>query len=101
YMYSFSALRIFIFLFSSRRRHTSWPRDWSSDVCSSDLDLGLDDLVPRRVRGGVPDHPVQDRHRFGAVLREGIPARDAEGAGVPQIGRASCRERVEITMVGG
>src|SRR5439155_7297232 len=25
------------FLFSSRRRHTSWPRDWSSDVCSSDL----------------------------------------------------------------
>src|SRR5439155_8083042 len=20
-----------------RRRHTSWPRDWSSDVCSSDL----------------------------------------------------------------
>src|SRR5207253_6674060 len=21
-----------------RRRHTSWPRDWSSDVCSSDLD---------------------------------------------------------------
>src|SRR5207253_7660382 len=22
---------------SSRRRHTSWPRDWSSDVCSSDL----------------------------------------------------------------
>src|SRR5207253_8471378 len=28
---------------SSRRRHTRWPRDWSSDVCSSDLwiaDLG-------------------------------------------------------------
>src|SRR5439155_4718581 len=26
-----------LFFFSSRRRHTSWPRDWSSDVCSSDL----------------------------------------------------------------
>src|SRR5439155_3986362 len=26
------------FFFSSRRRHTRWPRDWSSDVCSSDLD---------------------------------------------------------------
>src|SRR5690625_3410517 len=26
-----------IFFFSSRRRHTRWPRDWSSDVCSSDL----------------------------------------------------------------
>src|SRR5690625_2234567 len=25
------------FCFSSRRRHTRWPRDWSSDVCSSDL----------------------------------------------------------------
>src|SRR6266508_5667141 len=28
---------IFYFFFSSRRRHTRWPRDWSSDVCSSDL----------------------------------------------------------------
>src|SRR5690625_6137540 len=27
----------FNFFFSSRRRHTRWPRDWSSDVCSSDL----------------------------------------------------------------
>src|SRR5207302_7974006 len=25
------------FCFSSRRRHTSFSRDWSSDVCSSDL----------------------------------------------------------------
>src|SRR5690606_40214727 len=25
------------FVFSSRRRHTSFSRDWSSDVCSSDL----------------------------------------------------------------
>src|SRR5690625_1491569 len=28
------------FFFSSRRRHTRWPRDWSSDVCSSDLPFG-------------------------------------------------------------
>src|SRR5690625_4601342 len=28
---------VFLFFFSSRRRHTRWPRDWSSDVCSSDL----------------------------------------------------------------
>src|SRR5690606_39300808 len=26
-----------LFFFSSRRRHTSFSRDWSSDVCSSDL----------------------------------------------------------------
>src|SRR5690625_6996251 len=28
-----------LFFFSSRRRHTRWPRDWSSDVCSSELAL--------------------------------------------------------------
>src|SRR5438105_7704576 len=30
-------LYIFFFFFSSRRRHTRSTRDWSSDVCSSDL----------------------------------------------------------------
>src|SRR5690606_39349658 len=30
------------FFFSSRRRHTRFSRDWSSDVCSSDLDDLLD-----------------------------------------------------------
>src|SRR6266481_6745557 len=30
-------LFIFCFFFSSRRRHTRWNCDWSSDVCSSDL----------------------------------------------------------------
>src|SRR5947209_14428445 len=29
---------IVFFFFSSRRRHTRYWRDWSSDVCSSDLD---------------------------------------------------------------
>src|SRR5207253_3907194 len=33
--------------FSSRRRHTRWPRDWSSDVCSSDLKIvGPDPALP-------------------------------------------------------
>src|SRR3712207_1259830 len=30
----------FFFFFSSRRRHTRYWRDWSSDVCSSDLAVG-------------------------------------------------------------
>src|SRR5690606_28130819 len=34
----------FVFFFSSRRRHTRFSRDWSSDVCSSDLSTGLTDL---------------------------------------------------------
>src|SRR5690606_40619281 len=28
-----------LFFFSSRRRHTRFSRDWSSDVCSSDLSV--------------------------------------------------------------
>src|SRR5690625_6534081 len=38
------------FFFSSRRRHTRWPRDWSSDVCSSDL-------YYRRIQ--IPEHTIQ------------------------------------------
>src|SRR5690606_32318477 len=30
-------LYLYLFFFSSRRRHTRFSRDWSSDVCSSDL----------------------------------------------------------------
>src|SRR2546422_6846737 len=33
-----------VFFFSSRRRHTRCSRDWSSDVCSSDLGGGPDAL---------------------------------------------------------
>src|SRR5947209_14687988 len=35
-----SCFCFFFFFFSSRRRHTRYWRDWSSDVCSSDLDRG-------------------------------------------------------------
>src|SRR5438445_6975359 len=48
---------LFFFFFSSRRRHTRYWRDWSSDVCSSDLktlkrrDLAFDDLpFPKQPR---------------------------------------------------
>src|SRR5690625_8019605 len=46
-----------LFFFTSRRRHTRWPRDWSSDVCSSDLVAdqvdALGDLVGDPVGAGV------------------------------------------------
>src|SRR5256884_7348004 len=35
----------FFFFFSSRRRHTRCSRDWSSDVCSSDLLVAVGVLV--------------------------------------------------------
>src|SRR5688572_28492370 len=54
---------------SSRRRHTSFDRDWSSDVCSSDLgkdgrgaSLSLH-LVPHRRAGGQEGSDVSDPHR--------------------------------------
>src|SRR5207249_6116643 len=42
----------FYFFFSSRRRHTRSKRDWSSDVCSSDLRYASPHLPSFRVRGG-------------------------------------------------
>src|SRR5699024_3105796 len=39
-----------LFLFSSRRRHTRSKRDWSSDVCSSDLFLDGSTPSQERVR---------------------------------------------------
>src|SRR2546429_1540600 len=41
--------------FSSRRRHTRCSRDWSSDVCSSDLEAQAD---PARGRRAEPDQPA-------------------------------------------
>src|SRR5216684_8563735 len=44
-----------VFFFSSRRRHTRCSRDWSSDVCSSDLrHIGewMAEFPSRRVSGG-------------------------------------------------
>src|SRR5437762_13658596 len=65
------------FFFSSRRRHTSYIGDWSSDVCSSDLSDRDDHVDLARPRPG----PTED------VRPE-------------QIGRASCRERVEMSEGG-
>src|SRR6266436_387163 len=60
---------MFFFFFSSRRRHTRCSRDWSSDVCSSDL-LGalyvvLEELVARA--------EVTQRDRLHAQLVELAP----------------------------
>src|SRR5712664_270389 len=54
---------MFFFFFSSRRRHTRSDRDWSSDVCSSDLRL-------RAVRSGVPAHAAGDGRAEVRVLAE-------------------------------
>src|SRR5687768_18574385 len=51
------------FFFSSRRRHTRCSRDWSSDVCSSDLDQCQENAVrlmgAQRVDGTAQRGPRQ------------------------------------------
>src|SRR2546422_11310871 len=57
---------VFFFFFSSRRRHTRCSRDWSSDVCSSDLaqkdgyeavQLGLVEFIkPQRITKPMAGH---------------------------------------------
>src|SRR3712207_8384047 len=43
-----------IFFFSSRRRHTRYWRDWSSDVCSSDLGPSFHRTQLHSLISGIP-----------------------------------------------
>src|SRR5699024_11915284 len=73
------------FFFSSRRRHTRSKRDWSSDVCSSDLSLRVFEMAMtiRRPAQGVGvafvDHPTYFRRttRWGTEYRSD-PSRKVE-----------------------
>src|SRR5690606_39577674 len=91
------------FFFSSRRRHTRFSRDWSSDVCSSDLPTAeaVAAAITDKTKAvysetvGNPDLKTLDIRAVADV---------AHAAGVPliidntiQIGRASCRERVYVS----
>src|SRR5690606_40932353 len=74
------------FFFSSRRRHTRFSRDWSSDVCSSDLMLGngvpmgesLTIVSPTAGNKVVSD--VLDRAR-DAIINKGAQLHDHIGQG--------------------
>src|SRR5690606_40375316 len=98
----------------SRRRHTRFSRDWSSDVCSSDLATGssieasvlitanlVDLKVPQIWAKAISSSHGKILARIGAnhVI---YPEREA-GERVAhlvsgQIGRASCRERVQLSV---
>src|SRR5207253_4031953 len=73
------------FFFSSRRRHTRWPRDWSSDVCSSDL-------VAMNLLAGRPCHFILLSMR-GRVLFDDFAHHENGSASLqtycPQIERRS------------
>src|SRR2546422_5178074 len=87
------------FFFSSRRRHTRCSRDWSSDVCSSDLvglssaELHIARVRARVAKGGhdIPEPRIRDRYDRSRLNLIHLMARLTE---LREIGRASCRERV-------
>src|SRR5207253_8650932 len=78
---------VLLFFFSSRRRHTRWPRDWSSDVCSSDLLYGrvLARLhLSRRPRSASPCAPPSgpaDPHARGIGIDRRRPDGDVVDRG--------------------
>src|SRR5690625_7366079 len=90
------------FCFSSRRRHTRWPRDWSSDVCSSDLFVSSDAAFRGDAELTNPEQLLvlaasscQMLSFLGAAARASVDVVSYE------IGRASCRERGVICGGGG
>src|SRR5207253_5090865 len=81
-----------VFFFPSRRRHMRWPRDWSSDVCSSDLEYldwgpgrNWETAIARELPAYVDAHYRTVPGRAGRALI-GVSA-----GGYGEIGRASCR----------
>src|SRR5690606_39819952 len=91
------------FFFSSRRRHTRFSRDWSSDVCSSDLggvEVGALQLaVPPADAGGVDEPPC------GAAQLDQLVDRVAGGARHrvdqhPLLTRQAVQQRSEERRVG-
>ena len=103
---SSSCNKVFFFFFSSRRRHTRLVRDWSSDVCSSDLELDdTDSFSP--VLSVLMNRSGSAQAIASKLQQTDISSDDAKlisrwlsAAGyddptlINEIGRASCRERV-------
>src|SRR5689334_24060898 len=88
----------FFFFFSSRRRHTRWNCDWSSDVCSSDLLSVLlgGNYVNRFSIQGRSYKVIPQVKRTDRLTPDQLSQMYITGGGgkLVQIGRASCRERV-------
>src|SRR5262249_56915335 len=83
-----------LFFFKSRSRHTSLVSDWSSGVCSSDLVAATALILRSRDRSAMTagTTPPADRPVVSTAPSDWV---------FPEIGRASCRERVEISEGAG
>src|SRR5207249_6468466 len=69
---SISSFLYVFFFFSSRRRHTRSKRDWSSDVCSSDLDPSGREAI-RSVVSRLTDYLIA--HDYDLIDVTGKPTR--------------------------
>src|SRR5688500_20158153 len=95
---------MFFFFFSSRRRHTRLQGDWSSDVCSSDLPGPIGAVITPQLIGISKSKQLPYASSLCGACREVCPVK----IDIPElllhlreIGRASCRERVEMWVVAG
>src|SRR5690554_7638976 len=70
YYFIFYFIFFFFFFFSSRRRHTRCGRDWSSDVCSSDLALNQ---KIAQLAGRLEDFPNLRTIHAGGILVSELP----------------------------
>src|SRR2546430_11651219 len=90
----------FLFFFSSRRRHTRFDCDWSSDVCSSDLVVDADEGPVRRDGDDVEFWKIYKLDVIAIptnrpLIRVNYPDVIFRSEREKwEIGRASCRERV-------
>src|SRR5690606_40386172 len=82
-----------MFFFSSRRRHTRFSRDWSSDVCSSDLVLSVVTTFALGMFLAMVfnDPRLRGRRVYRTLMI--LPYAMPGFLAALQIGRASCRER--------
>src|SRR5690606_40349651 len=81
------------FLFARRRRHARFSRDWSSDVCSSDLrrvEHRNAQLREVQMVRAIEIAGLRRRIRLDATA---LRTRRLHDQIIHQIGRASCRER--------
>src|SRR5690606_40400672 len=77
-----------LFFFSSRRRHTRFSRDWSSDVCSSDL-MGRMTKAKPMLQRCFSQLFFQQRKILGR------PGNDADVRDVPFVSGAAVRQPVQ------
>src|SRR6266436_9096325 len=76
-VFFFGLSSVFFFFFSSRRRHTRCSRDWSSDVCSSDLEGSCLVAAFRRFLHGEDDLALG---HFLSLVHYTLPGREKSAA---------------------